>query len=309
MTTAGSATGPTFLIPGASRSGTTALHNYLSQHPDIFLPEGKELHFFERDENYDRGLEYYESLFEGWNGETAIGESSPPYWNRGVIYDEGEYRWQPEDDAPSRIQRAYPDVQIVLTLRNPITRLHSQYWKNVRQGSESMTPLSRALELEWSGERRRENHRHCWLFRNHYPGHVRRWIDLFDRDQILFLIFENWTSDPERALNAICEHIGVEPLNEWDLDQVTNASVTPRFWFLNQFYHQYINHTPVQPLLARTGIPKLIHRLNSKPGKPDLEPETQRRLFEEFQNDFGELEKLIGKDLDVWREADPAGIR
>lgn len=300
--------GPTFLIPGASRSGTTSLHNYLSQHPDIFLPDGKELHFFERNENYRRGLNYYESLYDEWNGERAVGEVCPPYWLRGVTYESGAYRWQPDNDAPKRIRDAYPDVEIVLTLRNPVSRLHSQYWKNVRQGNEDVTPLRRAIEQERSGTRKKKQDNLCWLYHNRYPTHVRRWLELFDRDQIKFLIFENWISDPERALNAICDHIGVDPLDDWDLDIETNQSITPRIWFLNQFYHQYINDTPIQPLLAKTGIPRLLRRLNATPGKPELKPETERLLFEEFADDFDELEALTGLNLDVWREAAPANI-
>lgn len=297
--------GPTFLIPGASRSGTTSLHSYLTQHPDIFLPNGKELHFFERNENYRRGLEYYESLYDEWDGERAAGEVCPPYWYRGVTYEDGAYRWQPDDDAATRIHDAYPDVDIVLTLRNPVTRLHSQYWKNVRQGYEDVTPLGRAIERERSGVRKKERDNLCWLYYNHYPTHVRRWLELFDRDQILFLVFENWIAEPEQALNAICEHIGVEPLDDWELDTESNQSITPRFWFLNRFYHQYINDTPIQPLLAKTGIPRVLRRLNATSGKPELEPETERLLFEEFADDFDELEALTGLDLDVWRQAAP----
>jgi hypothetical protein len=294
--------GPTFLIPGASRSGTTALYNYLSQHPDIFLPDGKELHFFERNENYRRGLNFYESLYDGWGGERAVGEVSPPYWHRGITYEDGSYRWQPSDDAPKRIHDAYPDIDIVLTLRNPVTRLHSQYWKNVRQGYEDVTPLRRALKLELSGERTYDSHNFCWLHRNRYPTHVRRWLDLFDREQVLFILFEDWISDPEPALNAICDHLSIDQLDNWNLDIETNRSVTPRFWFLNQFYHQYINHTPIQPLLAKTGIPRLLDKLNSKPGKPELNTEMKKLLYREFAEDFNELEDLTGLDLDVWRE-------
>jgi hypothetical protein len=299
-------TGPTFLIPGASRSGTTSLHCYLSQHPDIFLPDGKELHFFSRNENYRRGLDFYESLYDGWDGERAAGEACPTYENCGVIYEEGSYQWQPDDDAPKRIHDAYPDIDIVLTLRNPVMRLHSQYWKHVRQGYEDVTPLRRAIEQELSGVRDREYDNLCWLYYNHYPTHVKRWLELFDRNQILFLVFENWITEPERALDAICNHIGVDPIDDWNLDIETNQSITPRFWFLNQFYHQYINHTPIQPLLAKTGIPRVLRRLNATSRKPDLEPETKRMLFEEFADDFDELESLTGLNLDVWREADPA---
>ena len=54
---------PTFVIPGASKSGTSSLHHYLSAHPDIYMPPEKELHFFSRDANYEQGLNAYEAHF------------------------------------------------------------------------------------------------------------------------------------------------------------------------------------------------------------------------------------------------------
>ena len=104
---------PDFIIPGASKSGTTSLYYYLNEHDNIFLPEKKELRFFDKNKNYSKGREYYEKMFSKSSGQEAVGEASPPYFNHGIIYDGQSYKdyeWSPHDDAPSRISKTYPDV-------------------------------------------------------------------------------------------------------------------------------------------------------------------------------------------------------
>lgn len=297
---------PTFMIPGPSRSGTTTLHRYLLQHPDIFLPKGKEIHFFSKDKLYNRGIEYYNKEFEARADERAIGDISPTYWRRGVTYDEnGSYQWTPENDTPRRIYDTYPDMKLIFTLRNPVDRLQSQYWKNVRQGREDTTPLRAAIDAELQGERQPQTDNYCWLYLNHYPTHLRKWLKLFDRDQILFLIFEDWISDPKSALNAICNHIGVDSLETWDHDIETNPSVTPRIWLIHKIYYQFINNTILDDMIGQLGIRRMFYNLTSKSGKPDIDDETKRTLYNEFKNDFESIEKLTGKSVDSWRAAQP----
>lgn len=184
-------TQPTFLIPGVSRAGTTTLYEYLSEHPDIFIPSQKELRFFDRDENYQRGLDYYEGQFRGHRDQTAIGEVSPPYFYRGITFNkERKFNFDVEDDPPTRIYDAYPNVKIILTLRNPISRAYSQYWKNVRQGRERLYPFDRAIKSEINGDRHHRETAMCCYYKNRYSTHLQQWLDLFDESQILILIFE-----------------------------------------------------------------------------------------------------------------------
>jgi hypothetical protein len=299
---------PTFIIPGASRSGTTTLHRYLSQHPDIFLPKGKEIHFFSKDELYSRGKDYYENEFEARTDECAVGDISPTYWYRGKTYDKsGSKQWTPENDAPCRIYNHYPDVKLIFTLRNPIDRLQSQYWKNVRQGNEDTTPLKAAIDMELNGERQPQTGKPCWLYLNHYPIHLRKWLKLFDKDQILFLIFEDWISDPSSALTSICNHIGIDPIETWDHDIETNPSVTPRIWLLHNIYYQFINDTIFDRVIGRLGIRRIIYDLTSELGKPNIDDETERILYNEFKHDFDSVEELTGKSVDSWRRVQPDG--
>ena len=117
-------TRPNFIVIGAMRAGTTALFEYLRAHPDVYIPELKELNFFW--ERWKRGIGWYESQFAGATDEKAIGELSPEYTfypaRRGVA---------------ERIAKLLPDVKLIYLMRDPIARMRSNYVWRVAAGSES----------------------------------------------------------------------------------------------------------------------------------------------------------------------------
>jgi hypothetical protein len=288
-------TSPNFFILGASRSGTSSLYYYLREHEDLFMPEPKELRFFDRDENYNQGLNYYERQFESWNGEKAVGEASPPYWYRGIKLDSsGKYQFDPADDAPTRIAEVYPDVKLILTLRNPVRRAYSQYWKNVRQGREDIQPFRAAVEAELDDERDHKSSELCWVYKNDYPLHVEHIFNLFPRENIKVLIFEEWIKDIESTLNEICEFLSISPRNEWNkTDKAKNAAKVPRSHLVNKLYHNY---------LAGTIFGPLINWLNLREGYPEMPTETEQFLFDIFEGKMTSLERILNRDLDLWRK-------
>jgi hypothetical protein len=298
--------GPDFIIPGASKSGTTSLHHYLNEHEEIFLPQEKELRFFDKNPNYTKGLEYYEKQFKGGEDCPAVGEASPAYFYHGIVYNgpsHKDYAWEPDDDAPIRIRDAYPDVKLIITLRNPATRAYSQYWKNYRQGRERASSFAEAIEEEIEGKRDHRENPWCWVYRNRYPVHLRHWLDLFDRDQIMFMVFEEWVDSPEEALNNICEFLGVKPKESWSRTQTSkNPGGTPRMVFLNRFYQKYIRGTPAATALRKTRITHVLDSLNTSEGYPDMSEKDLELMQDVFEEDILETEELIGKDLDVWRD-------
>lgn len=100
---------PDFLIIGSQKAGTTSLYHALRLHPEVFVPEKKELNFFFLEDEYARGLDYYARYFEpAPAGIKAVGEASPGY----ICHPE----------TPARIAAALPDAKLVLTVRNPIDR-------------------------------------------------------------------------------------------------------------------------------------------------------------------------------------------
>ena len=91
---------PTFILAGAPKAGSSAFWHYIRQHPDIYLPDEKEPFFF--DFNFEKGLDWYESKFDGHNGEAAIGEATVWYM-----------RWR---SVPERIHSLLPDVKLIFLL-------------------------------------------------------------------------------------------------------------------------------------------------------------------------------------------------
>ncbi|HUE84637.1 MAG TPA: sulfotransferase [Vicinamibacterales bacterium] len=126
---------PTFLIGGAQKSGTTTLHHYLSAHPDIFIPRRpQELHFFDFDPNYVRGVHWYASHFTSATpAHRAIGQTSPLY-----LY---------APDAPERIAALLPDVKLIFIRRNPVDRAFSHYWHAIKKGRKTLD-FETALAME-----------------------------------------------------------------------------------------------------------------------------------------------------------------
>jgi hypothetical protein len=105
---------PDFFIVGAPKSGTTAMYFYLKQHPEIFMPERKELHFFGSDffaPHFVRDLKDYLKFFEGADNKKRIGEASPWY-----LYSKR---------AAFEIKEFNPDADIIIMLRNPVDMMYS----------------------------------------------------------------------------------------------------------------------------------------------------------------------------------------
>ena len=82
---------PNFLLVGAAKCGTSSLHRYLDQHPDIFMSKVKEPRFISSQVTpfplngpgddkveawYVKKYEDYVKLFDGSDGYRAVGESS-----------------------------------------------------------------------------------------------------------------------------------------------------------------------------------------------------------------------------------------
>ena len=185
---------PTFLIAGAARAGSTSMFKALGQHPAIghpFLRGTREVHFF--DNNYDRGLGWYQSLFpfkaQMARAARSVGVTTPHAFESGVYY-----MFHPL--APERIKRDLPDVKLLVLLRDPVERAFSMHAHSVTFGYETET-FERALELEddrLTGEAERmvadpsyysfSYRHHSYRSRGRYIEQLERLENVFGRDRI-----------------------------------------------------------------------------------------------------------------------------
>jgi hypothetical protein len=199
---------PAALIIGAQRSGSTSLFNYLTQHPHVLPPLGKEIHYF--DLHYARGLRWYRGRFpfaHRLRPPTITIDASPYYLAHPL--------------AAERAHRLLPEVRLVALLRNPIERAFSHYQHEVRDGRESLSFVE-ALDQEaerLAGEEERllrepgyysyNHHRYSYTRRGHYLEQLLGWTRWYPRSQLLVLQSERLFRDPAAASAEVYRFLGL----------------------------------------------------------------------------------------------------
>jgi Sulfotransferase domain len=176
---------PNLIVIGAAKCGTTSLHEYLDEHPEISMSAEKELHFFVEEKNWSRGIEWYESQFDP--SAAVRGESSPGY-SAYPLY----------GGVPERMARTIPDARLVYLVRDPVERVVSHYTHRTVNWPE-MGTLEDAL---------RDAHVREWLVTpSRYWLQLEQYLAHFPAEQILVV-----DSDELRAsLQKIFEFVGVDP--------------------------------------------------------------------------------------------------
>jgi len=296
---------PNFLIIGAAKSGTTALYNYLRQHPEVYMSPVKEPRFFalEGEEVGFRGpgdmkahestitdIRSYSALFDGVTNEKAIGEAS-------VLY-----LYSPK--APVRIRHYIPDVKLIAILRHPVYGAYSSFLHVVRDGREPLTDFAEALKKEDS--RIRAGWGSGWHHkqRGFYYVQLKRYFDIFDRAQIKVYLYEDYLADPVSVIQDTLRFIDVDDSFVPNMAVRHNVSGIPRSRGLHEFLNKpnpiksalrLVVPSKFRPLLRRK-----IERKNLE--KPPLSPEVRKQLIEEYRHDIMKLQDLIGRDLSKWLE-------
>ncbi|HEX2668873.1 MAG TPA: sulfotransferase [Gammaproteobacteria bacterium] len=209
--------GPTFLGIGAQKAGTTWLHSMLSLHPDIGMPEQKELHFWDREVPDNASIQGYLAGFDHLAGD-ARGEITPSY---AIL----------PAERVDLIHAALPRLQLIYVLRNPIDRA----WSQARM--ELARAVHHGLELDATG-------RDAWLIdqvassgslaRGNYPACIRNWSRRFAPDQLRVWIYDDVVAAPRAFLEACAMHLGVDPSFYAGLPQsVLGQQVLPEQRILN----------------------------------------------------------------------------
>lgn len=175
----------TFLV-GCQKSGTTWLHRCLREHPEIYVPEEDEIHYF--DIHYDEGPDYLNRYYGQWNGEAFSADTTSSYSR--------------DPEVARRIHEHNPDAKIIITLRNPIDRAFSHYWHEKKKDK-----IAFSFE-EW--ERNYDLYEN-WIATGFYTRQLERFAKFFPKDRILVLIQEEMLADPKSTLRILFEFIGASP--------------------------------------------------------------------------------------------------
>jgi len=176
---------PDFIVIGAQKCGTTTICRELERHPQVALFPNKETHFFSF--RYGRGLDWYESLFEGLEAD-VVGEGSPSYTT-------GEFSAL----AAERIASDLPSVKLIFIARHPLRRLPSGY---VQLFDSDLNPGTFEQELQRSPKLIPASCFHARLeeYRSRFPA-----------DSLHVMFLEDLKEDYQGELARLFEFIGVDP--------------------------------------------------------------------------------------------------
>jgi hypothetical protein len=294
---------PDFLIVGTARGGTTALHEHLGKHPDIFMPLQKEPCFFTfvhenpvfkdaRHKYITREEDYFDLATE--RGERLWGESSTPY-----LYF--------HEKSIANIKQYVPDashMKIVIVLRDPADRAYSQYMHNRRDLRE---PLSFEEAIEQEKQRMADNWHFDFFYldKGFYYKQVKDYLDHFEHVHIV--MFDDLEQKPVEVVNGVCKFLGLPDATALGEMKKRNQSGEMKVkWF------KKIMTTRKNPILnalrkmlsknarkqLRNFIKNILLRHNLK--KVDMNPATRKKLVAMYQEDVINLSKLIHKDLSSW---------
>lgn len=274
---------PNFLVIGTMKGGTTSLHSYLSAHPDVFMPQAKELHYFVAEKNLSRGLGWYERQFRPAGNAVAVGEASPDYSkypiHRGV---------------PERIATLIPGVRLIYVIRNPLERIRSHYLHDVARGRERR-PIDEAVP----------GNEH-FLAPSRYALQIEAYLEHFPREQLLLVTSDALRDDRQTTMRSVHEFIGVT--SDWstpgqDRELNTAAGKTTPGVLLRAARHvpgatQLRLRAPRQVM----AVEQLL-RTSKRPvdtAASTMSEELERELLRELAPDLTRLRSHMDPDFDAW---------
>jgi hypothetical protein len=297
---------PDFLVAGVPKAGTTALHAALSRHPGLYLSPIKEPKFFLTDGpppakgGPGDALTYREHVWERDKYE-ALFDAAPP----GSLRGEATPLYLYDPDAMRRIRDLIPRAKLIVVIRDPVERAHSNWTHLWSAGLEPVGDFLRACAEE---ERRIAA---GWASFWHYTGlgrygeqlaHV---FSLFPREQVLVLRYRLLIDEPAATLDRICAFLGVETgiLTEIPRENVTaHPEVTLSYRAL-AFSMRAVH--AVGRLLPGSTATAATHRLERflQRGRRERQPlswDQRQALLPKFTTDIRLLETVLGEDFSDW---------
>jgi len=270
---------PNFLVIGAMKAGTTSLHRYLREHPQVFMPDEKELDFFVAEKRWGRGRSWYEAQFAAAGDAVAVGEASPCYT-----------MFPRFSGVPARVAQLLPHARLVYCVRHPIERMRSHYLHEVEKGRER-APIGRALVSDPQ-----------YLDASRYAMQLDQYLDRFSARRILVISAEQLRDERAPTVARVLAFLGVDP--QWSSGSL-----------LDQEFHLTSNKRVRRPLVEAALrvpgtralaelAPRPVRRLASRgidTGRATVIPEAvQAHLRAELRDDLVRLRVHAGDGFNGW---------
>ena len=298
---------PNLFIVGQPKSGTTALHQFLGQHPEIYMSSIKEPHFFCSDFHLESDRAYGKPRFFDFRSESAYlqlfvkaknvkiaGESSTNYLYSQV--------------AAEKIHNFNPDARIIIILREPAKFIYSLHSHYVKFTEENEPDFLTALALE---ERRKQEQAlsprvtsPSYLYysqRVNYCQQIKRYYDRFDGDRIKVIIFEEFKSDNNRIFREILEFLAVDP-NFTPEYAAVNVNKEVKFKAINNLVNSPLAKTISKNLVSQEFNEFVRDNIVEKflwhqAPKTQIPENIKLKLMQQYKSEVIKTSELLGIDL------------
>ncbi len=277
---------PNLFIVGPPRTGTTSLYLYLNSVPDIYMSPHKEPHYFAQSPLSKRKFfekisdkKKYLQLFKKAKDEKIIGEASTSYFGDPL--------------APELIQQVSPDANIIISLRDPVERIYSNYLFEFNRGKFKLSfhdEIERGLK--WKPDPSEFMLR---LQPNVHFESVNRYLKIFGHKKVKILIFEEWIKDVKKTANEIVRFLGLNYTIKDNFEENPyNPYAKPR-GTISQSILDNNNIVKMSTFLFSPSTKDFLKRfLVKKSPKPKMKQGDRDKLVKFFEDDVRKLEKLLG---------------
>jgi len=269
-----------FMIIGAQKCGTTSLASQLAQHSDVCFSQVKEPGYFNQSDDWAKHLDSYHELYAPRSGQIC-GEASTMY------------TFLPEYlGTHARLHEYNPKLKLIYIMRNPVERLISNYAHDLVRGLVNGDPGETIAQQP------------AYLNRSRYFHQIRPYVDIFSRENILLLVFEEYVADQQATLKKIARFLNIGEI-EFDGISRSEKHRTVGTWYLKYAPARKLAETalfqkirPSIPLAIRRSIRrKLSNKLDEK---PTIKADLREKLWGSLEPEISAIEQLMGRRLESW---------
>jgi len=279
---------PDFIGIGAQKSGTSWVYACLCEHPDVCMPH-KEIRFFSREENWSKGYNWYINKFSSCRKYQRVGEFSTSYLS--------------DINAPQRIYTLFPNIKLIVSLRDPIDRAYSNYINDIKSGIVNhSTSFLAALKIHPE-----------YMEQGMYANQLKNYMKYFSQNQILIMIYEDSIIDPKTFIENIYNFIDVDNsfISEY-LQKKINIARIPRHLWVDKGIGMVASLLKSSGLnnifwkIKKSGLPDKIRSINTLSHSSiseELDDNTRRILYEYYDchSEINAISDIIGRNLNEWR--------
>ena len=250
---------PNVIIIGVRKAGTRALLDFLNLHPRI-KTSGPECHFFDKDENYAKGLRWYRKRMPPSLPDDITMEKTPAYFVT--------------DYVPARIHEMSPTVKLLVIVRDPTTRAISDYTQIAEHShSKKLSPFERCVTADTGSG---INEKSGYVTKGLYVNHLRNWIRYFPLSQIHFVSGEKLVESPAAEIKAVEKFLDIPHL-------ITKEAF-------------YVNESKGFPCVKKDGVSGCLH--TDKGRKHPTVREDVIQMLRNFYRPYNEeLYKIVGRNF------------